>query len=298
MKKALILLVLLTAVAAAQQAAPPPVQATNLVEKPLAPSYSDLYCAGFVTAQPISPANFVAGGADTPNEFMYADRDTLFLKGSGYQVNALFTIIRQVTDPNRFSVFEGQSALLARMGKPYAELARVRVLKVLGDAAVAHIEFSCQPVTPGDLVVPFQERPQVSFRTDRVQFDEFPAPAPAAGRIVLARDFDTFLGTGAKVYINVGAQKGVRVGDYLRVTHSYRPENMDPADATAYRAAQGLEGQKDVPSVASQAGSLPREAVGEIIILNVTPTSATGMVTLALKTIRVGDVVEFETAKE
>ena len=45
--------------------------------------------------------------------------------------------------------------------------------------------------------------------------------AKLTGRIVLGKDFDTMLGTGMKLYLNVGANQGVKVGDYFRVVRSY-----------------------------------------------------------------------------
>ena len=41
-----------------------------------------------------------------------------------------------------------------------------------------------------------------------------------------------------------------------------------------------------------QVKDLPRRIVGEIVVLNVTPTSATAMITVALEDIHLGDGVE------
>jgi hypothetical protein len=39
---------------------------------------------------------------------------------------------------------------------------------------------------------------------------------------------------------------------------------------------------------------MPRRAMGEIVVINVTPTTATGMLVFALEDIHVGDQVELE----
>src|SRR5512138_3165595 len=122
MKRAWLLVVLLSVAAVAQQAAPPPEQSTSPAQKETPPSYADLYCAGFITNEPINHANLVVGGAETPNEFLYATHDMLFLKGTGYQVGQQLTVVRELKDPNRFEAFSGQSALLNQLGQPYAEL--------------------------------------------------------------------------------------------------------------------------------------------------------------------------------
>ncbi len=297
MRKFSLLLMVFSAVALAQQATPPPVQATNVVEKELAPNYSDRYCAGFLSKEPISRANFVAAGSETPNAALYGDGGLLFLKGADYQPDQLFTIVRPVTDLNHYEPFAGQHSLLEQAGEPYAEIARVRVLKLTpGDhTAVARVEFACQPVTPGDLVIPFQEKAPLLFRKEKTQFDQFPGPAALIGRIVLAKDFDTFVGNGAKVYINAGANKGLKPGDYLRVTRGYAREDLDAAAALNYDAGIGVELQKNAPKMTNEdRKKLPRHALGEVFVLSVTPTSATAMITLAIDAIRVGDSVELE----
>ena len=58
-----------------------------------------------------------------------------------------------------------------------------------------------------------------------------------SGRIVLAKDFDSILGTGAKVYMNVGANQGVKVGDYFRAVRSYEADLQDPVDSLSFKAS-------------------------------------------------------------
>jgi hypothetical protein len=296
MKKTLVLVVLLSAVALAQQpAVAPPVQATNVAERVEGPTYSDLYCAGFVTNQTFSRANFVAAGLETPHATMFGERDIVYLNGSGYQVNGRYAIVRELRDPNRFEAFPGQRALLGSMGQPYAEMGRVRVLQLKGAMAIARVEFSCQAISPGDLVVEYQEKAPVSYRA-AVPFDHFPAEASStSGRIVMSRDFDMFVASGHKVYLNVGSNQGVKVGDYFRAVRGYEASEMDPADALLYSAPSGVDTQKSPPRITrAERKQLPRRALGEMIVLSVTPTAATAMVTFAVEDIKVGDTVELE----
>ncbi len=62
MKRSLVLLLLAVATAATAQ-----VKLTNIVTRQQAPTYSDVYCAGFVSNQGLQKAGFVAGGlGDAP----------------------------------------------------------------------------------------------------------------------------------------------------------------------------------------------------------------------------------------
>lgn len=276
------------------------------IERVQTPTYADLYCAGFVSKQLLPNADFVAGGLDTPNTTKFVNGDMIYLSGNGYQAGQQYTILRELVDPNRYELFAGQHALLKSMGQPYAELARVRIIDARSKVAIGQVEFSCDPVNPGDIAVPYADKPAVQFHPP-VRFDRFlPADNKLGARIVLARDFDSVLGTGAKVYLNVGSDHGVKVGDYFRAVRSYGTDLRDPVDSLSFKAAIAEDTQKNKPSIDASmltkngtgpnihVADLPRRSVGEIVILSATPTTATGMVVFALEDLHVGDRVELD----
>jgi hypothetical protein len=205
--------------------------------------------------------------------------------------------VRNVLDPNRFEAFPGQHATISKLGEPYADLGRVRVLRMQGNMAIAQVELACATISPGDQVMPYAERQQPSYRPP-VQFDRFAPPTEKGkGRIVMSKDFDHIIGTGQKVYLNVGGNQGLKVGDYLRVLRNYEPSRLDPADALSYETPLVEDTQKNAPKFPkSRARELPTHAVGEMIVLYVTPVSATAMITAAPEEIYVGDDVETETS--
>jgi hypothetical protein len=250
-------------------------------------------------------ANFVAGGLNSPSTTKFANGDLVYLQGSGYQTGQQYTIIRELRDPNQYEVYPGQRKLVAATGQPYAEVGRVRVIDTRSHAAVAQVEFSCDPINPGDVAVPFTEKQPITFHAP-VRFDRFlPASSKTSGRIVLGKDFDTVLGTGMKVYMNVGSNQGVKVGDYFRATRTYTADLNDPVDSLSFKASTAEDTQKRPPAIepnmltrtkgpAIHVGDLPRRAVGEIVVLTVTPTTATGMVVYAPEDIHAGDGVEID----
>lgn len=300
MKRVALLLVFCAAIALAQQpAAPAPIatSGTNVVERVEAPTYSDLYCSGFITKEQVGSANYVVGGVDTPNKTQFAQGDILFLEGSGYAEGTRYSVVRAVKDPDRMPMFPGQQAAITEAGQPYADLGRVRVTSIRGNTAIAVVEFSCNAIVPGDSLVAFQEKPPLAYRS-KTTFERFPADKGAVtGRIVMAKDFDNIAATGHKIYINIGADKGVKVGDYFRVVVAYDPAKMDRVEALSYKMKYSEEGQKNAPRVPnSRLAELPQRAVAEAIVLNVTPTSSTAMITLALESVTVGNTVELEGA--
>lgn len=301
MKKFLAVALVLFAVSAvAQESAPiQPPQAqklsTNLMETNETPSYTDIYCAGFISQENFNPANQITAGEASPNQTLYAGRNTVLISGSGYQEGAQYTVIRALRDPNHYEPYKGQRRDVSAAGQPYAQLGRIRILELRGTTAVAEVEFSCQVMTTGDLVIPFQEHPPVTYRKTSMM-DRWPSgPGKLSARIVMSNEFDFLVGRGQKVFIDAGSNKGVKVGDYFRAVRGYDPGKIDPVEALSYKAPVGDDTQK-VPGkvTAARAKTLPVRNLGEMIVLSVTPTSATAMITNSLESIEVGDQVELE----
>jgi hypothetical protein len=296
MKRAALLLALCASLTFAQQGPPAPARATtNVAQRVQTPSYSDLYCSGFITNQTFPRTNYIVGGAQSPHEAEFRQGSIVYLEGSEYAEGARFSVLRALHDPNRRKAFDGQEAAVAKLGQAYAELGRVRVMGMRGKMAVAEVEFSCSTMGAGDIVVPFQERTPVSYRGN-LAVDPFPATSGGVGaRIVMAKEFDWVVGTGEKVYVSAGADKGVKVGDYFRVFRTYDPAKMDDAEKLSFKTPQSDDTQKYKVSLPkSKYAELPRRVVAQAIVLNVTPTSSTAMITYSRENVNVGDAVELE----
>ncbi len=318
MKKTGLLVLVLAAAAWAQQSVEPasvPVEApqgtsptTNSFpgERIQTPTYSDLYCAGFISQHTLPDANYVLGGLQTPTTTHFVRGDIIFLQGTGYAAGAEYEIVRALRDMNEYEMFPGQRKLVKQTGQPYEEVARVKIVDTRSRAAIGQIEFACDGVAPGDTAIPFVEKQLVNFHSP-IRFDRFlpSAPGKVSGRIVMAKDFDSQLGTGNKVYLNIGASQGVKIGDYFRAVRTYEANLKDPGDSLSFKAALAEDTQKKEPSVNANwltrsngpnihVQDLPRRAVGEIVIIGVTNTTATGMIVFSMEDVHAGDQVEFD----
>jgi hypothetical protein len=273
-------------------------------ERVQTPTNADLYCAGFIS-KPVANANFVTGGLNSPNTTKFVNGDMIYLSGGGYQVGQQYTAVRELRDPNRYELFPGQHTMLKATGQPYAELGRIRVIDTRSKMAIGQVEFSCDPLNPGDVLIPFAEKQPVTFHAP-VRFDRFaPSNGKVNGRIVMAKDFDYELGTGMKVYMNVGSSQGVKVGDYFRAVRSYSQDLKDPVDSLSFKASTTEDTQKNPPAVEPNMLSrskgpkihvedFPRRGIGELVILSTTPSTSTGMIVFALEDVHPGDRVELD----
>ena len=317
MKKTRLLLVLCLAVSArAQQPtaaqveliAPAGTQPTTVsfpFERIQTPTPIDLACAGFVSKQLVPNSNFVAGDLYTPSDTKNSNGEVIYLAGKGYEVGQKYTVVRELRDPNRYEIFAGQHTLLKTMGQPYSELARVRIIDTRSKMAIAEVETSCDPVNPGDYVIPYVEKPAITFHPP-LRFDRFvPSNGKLTGRIAMAKDFDSEIGPGDKVYMNVGSNQGVKPGDYFRAVRSYEADLHDPTDSLSFKASTNEDTQAHQasidPNFLTKTGGpvihvrdLPRRSVGEVVVLSTTPTTSTGMVVFAMESVHLGDGVELD----
>jgi hypothetical protein len=315
-KTGLLLLLCLTVAAAAQQPDSTPADQTAPqntevttgtfpIERIQTPTNADLYCGGFVNKELVPNTKFVSGGLESPNTTKFATNDTIFLAGQGYQTGQKYQIVRELVDPNEYELFSGQHSMMKAMGQPYSELGWVRIIDTRGKMAVARVEFSCEGILPGDIAVPFAEKPAIAFHQPE-KFDRLrPSNGSASGRIVLAKDFDLLLGNGSKVYMNLGASQGIKVGDYLRAVRTYEADLRDPVDSLSFKASSNDDTQKYPGSIEGHmftrtkgpsihVADMPRRAIGEIVVINTTPTTATGMIVFSLEDVHVGDGVELD----
>jgi hypothetical protein len=95
------------------------------------------------------------------------------------------------------------------------------------------------------------------------------------------------------------------VGDYFRVVRSYEATMQDPVDSLSFKARTSEDTQVRPPTFEASrftktkgpnihVRDLPRRAVGEVVVLNVTPTASSAMIVFALEDVYAGDTVELD----
>jgi hypothetical protein len=156
--------------------------------------------------------------------------------------------------------------------------------------STAELAVKCNAVQRCDLVRPFAARPVPRFHNTKL--DLFAAPSgKKTAMVVTSKDFMIFAGADKIVYVNLGNEQGVRIGDYFRVfryqgTHN---DTLYQIRDTSYK----VYGFGSTP-VAYQWDNLPREILGEGIVLRTGPNSSTVLLTTSRREIFAGDYVELE----
>ncbi len=257
------------------------------------PTQKDMFCSG-VALDPAPPEDtYVISGEDSSYKNTFHQGDYLYINrgaDQGVQVGDEFEVIRATNDmmPNKW--FKWQEALSKAMGTLYSDIGVLRVVRVLEKTSIAELADSCDLMQRGDIVRPLAARPAPEFHN--VKFDLF---APPSGKktamIVYGKNYTNLTGPDRVVYVNLGSGQGVRVGDYFRVFRYQGTTNdsVYQVPKTAYQA-YGM-GSTPVPY---QWNDLPRQVLGEGIVLRVGANASSVLLTTAREEIYAGDYVELE----
>jgi hypothetical protein len=153
------------------------------------------------------------------------------------------------------------------------------------------VVFSCKDIFRGDIVRPFEERPFPPFK-EPGPFDHFaPVSGKPVGTVVSSLAFQQSQGQGTTMYVNLGAAQGVKVGDYIRLFR-YQGKYIEMAPQTKGYASE-IYGFGSSPA-RYEGRDLPREVLGEGIVLNASRNAATVFITYSSAEIYPGDNVEIE----
>lgn len=282
----------------------PPGSSTQPVSSATSPDYSAVYCSNIVSTENIANDLRLISGEQSNSKITFATRDLVYVsKGAnqGVRVGDRFSVIRPVTDPlgvktlnfwqSNVQWFKWQTKLMKAMGTVYEDEGQLKVVNVQPNVSIAEVTFACDYLQRGDLVRPMQDRPSPPFKP-AAQFDPFaPASGKSVGMIVTGKDFSNVYGKFTTVYVNLGTNQGSTVGDYMRF---FRYQGSTAETAVYYSDYQyKMYGFGSTPQ-AYKWNDLPRELLGEGIVLNVSPNSSTILITYSRSDIWAGDYVEIE----
>ena len=243
-----------------------------------AATQSQVDCTGFITTTNVPTDIIVLDGANndlesalrqfTPGESIY-----LYSRGNpDFLVGEQFSLLRPAKELFRTTRYSGEHWSVHTLGKPYEDVGRVQVTHLTPEGAVAKVNFTCGPIYPGDIAVPYQPRTIPDYVPAKL--DRFPLPnGKIQGAIAAARNNFASLAMGDIVYLNFGGKNGARVGQLYRVYHSL------PSPA---------------PWALSGYPPEPRETVGEVVVLSTQEKSSVAIIVNCTRDINVGYGVELE----
>jgi hypothetical protein len=260
----------------------------------------DIYCSGIVSTEGVPRDTYVITGEGSNYKITFQEGSYVYInKGSsqGAKVGDEFSVIRAVKDPNEFEWSKWQSGILKKMGTVWEDEGRLRVVVAQPNTSVAQVENSCNYLQRGDIVLPFTERPAPPLKSEN-NFDRFAPPTGKSTAMVISgKKFAVQMGTDDIMYVNLGVNQGVKVGDYFRVFRytGTQHETVYQTRRFAFNADGdlGTRGFGSVPLKYTWE-NVPREVLGEGVVVRSAPNSSTVLITFSLREVYVGDYVELE----
>lgn len=276
------------AVASAQDQAPVPIE-------------NDLYCSGTVSTESVPRSSYLITGEGSNYKITFDYGDYVYLnRGAeqGAKIGDEFSVIRPVVDPIFIQWAKWQYSILHKMGTVWEDEGRVKVVVVERNTSIAQVVQECNFLQRGDFIVPFTERPAPPMKSES-NFDRFAPPSgKAKAMVIVGKKFQQEVGSNDIVYVNLGRDQGVRVGDYFRVFR-YTGTEHETVFQTK-RTAFDIEGYQGptfglgkVPEKWDWKNT-PREVLGEGVVVRTAPNSSTVLLTFTLREVYSGDYVEVE----
>ena len=283
---------------------------------------NNLYCAGYIQTAGMSTENHIVGANDEADRHLYAQNDFLYInmgRNKGVKVGDMFSVVRP-----RGTV-KSPWTHKSDLGYYVQEVGAVEVVEVKNQVAVAKVKTSCDNFLLGDLVQPVEKRVPPMFE-QRPALDLFQNPSgKAQGRVIMARDGVEMIAKEFIVYVDLGADDNVKVGDHVtlfrnlgdgNVVRGYDKESVSSRDygyqSLMYKGGKFSNqsarksgehaGGKEVTSkkatserpAFTETWSSLRKVLGEAVVLNVKERTATVVITRNAQEIHPGDGVELQ----
>lgn len=172
----------------------------------------DLYCSFFLWEGEL-PAITVIGAEREFEKEMLSDSDIIYLSqgaDDGIEVGQVFWVLKIEEH-------------LPGYGRIASGRGRARVTFTFADKAVAEVEHSCNDIRQGHYLVPFEEKEVVAGKD--LGYDVFPVEDEGIkGNVVYLQTQLRQLGSGHWALIDLGAEKGMQVGQQLILYRRQRAE--------------------------------------------------------------------------
>jgi len=279
-------------------------------------SGNNLYCAGYISPAKVNTNYEIVGAENEQEQFIYAQGQFIYISvgaDKGVKVGDMFAVVRPRAK------FRSEFSRKGNLGIFVQEVGAIEVVKVKSTVSVARVTTSCDNFLLGDLLQPVPQRVSPMF-TQRPALDLFAEPSgKVAGRIVMARDNLEMLSREQIVYIDLGAEDNVKVGDYFTIFRPLGEGNLFISDEDEITAARDKGFQSSEYKGGTISNNAPRKSgdeadgkivttekakenrpkglrkvVGELVIVNVKERTATAVIVRTAQEIHTGDMVELQ----
>ncbi|HLG12902.1 MAG TPA: hypothetical protein VJH03_00040 [Blastocatellia bacterium] len=265
---------------------------------------SDIFCTGFISEVAPRVDLQVVGGEKENLKSLFTEGDIVFLNGGrerGIQPGAVFYITRPMGEVKH-------PFTKKKVGHFVRELGLLRVIDVQDYVSTAEITVSCETISFGDLLKPYEEYTSPSPRDARPLPRYGESSGGVTGQIMMSPKLREYFSANEIVLIDLGERQGIRPGDYFTIYRkigrtegitNVRDDDVVQERSEGYGSIRYRGG--DVSSIATRAPvekvlrerpALPRKVLGELVVLKVQNTAAVALITRTNAEVNIGDWIE------
>jgi hypothetical protein len=279
---------------------------------------SEVACGGYISTTSTASSLEIVGADDERERRVFGEGDVVYINGGAQQ---------GMTAGQEFSVVRPRGRFRSQLSRKggslgvyVQEVGRLRVVRVRDRISVAEVVKSCDNLLLGDFLRPAARR-EVPLARTQVGLDRFAEPTgKQTGRIVLARDSRELLSRDQVVFIDLGAEDNLKVGDYLTIFRPLRFGTLvEFGEEMAQNTRRGFESDEfrggkfsnqaqrlkhpdggtggetvKTPEIKRRRPAVPRQVVGELVVIHVEGRTATAVITRVAQEVHTGDHVEVQ----
>lgn len=176
----------------------------------------------------------------------------------------------------------------------YKEVGRLRVNIVHEGTTTATVLRTCEAIAVGDICIPFNVKDEPLVKLGRALDPLAPPTGKVTGTIIAGRDFTWWFAQRDVAFLDIGSKQGVALGQYYRVFRPFNNTNEFSYKYTMQYPTYMMGEQMSPHLTLAEQNALPRDILGEMVIIHVEGKTATALVTTMRRPIRVGDNVELQ----
>jgi len=270
----------------------------------------DILCAGFVSKRHVDTPFEVIGGEKEDERVFFAAGEIVYLNygaNDGASVGDSLYAIRprgEIENP-----FTGKD-----LGYYHEEMGIIRIIAVQRHISTAEVTMSCDGIMIGDVIRPYDEYIAPEPK-DFAPLNRYDLPThKLSGQIVMSRGYRDYLAERDIVFLDIGADQGVKIGQYYTIyrepgykegpvgiedwdyddeaeierDHGFSDHRYKPADFSI------IAGHDDEIEIRKHRIGVPRKVLGEMEIIRLEGRVATAVITRTTQEVNLGDYVELQ----
>lgn len=247
---------------------------------------SDLSCSGFIGGKKVGDELYIAGQQETAKVGLTLG-DLVYLNvGKGeVQPGDEFSIVQRSSEIEHPE--SGRS-----VGWYYERNGRVKVLAAYDASAVAEITLACDEIRAGQHLVPHVLQPFPMNEAPPFDPLDVMSSGNEVGFLVHAKDDLNAVATGNVVFVDLGADDGLKPGDFLTAFEPGAPSNFSDRGGITYNYKWGNAHFRQRKVKKGDASNFPPRLLGQLVVMSTENHTASAKVIYSVAEMHVGTMVE------